>query len=84
MNGISQRKKSHVRNSEKNKNDSILSKKENLSNLINENIEYIFRSVKIFFTSIYEIFLSIIMFFYYILFSIKLIFIYFLYILFNY
>ena len=84
MNGISQRKKSPVRNSENNKNYSVVSKKENLSNSINENIGYIFRAVKIFFTSIYEIFLSIIMFFYYILCSIKLIFIYFLYILFNY
>ena len=81
------RKLSPLRNSDiNNTNDSkyILSKKENISNLINENIENINKSINLFFRSIYNIFLSIFMFFYYILNTIKLIFMYFLYVLFNY
>ena len=86
-----QRKLSPLRNRDKNinninSNDSkyILSKKEYFSNLINENIKNINKSINLFFTSICNIFLSIFMFFYYIVNTIKLIFMYFLYVLFNY
>jgi hypothetical protein len=81
------RPSSPLRNSGKsiNNNNSkyILSKKEYFSNLINENIENINKSINLFFTSICNIFFSIFMFFYSIVNTIKLIFMYFLYILFN-
>ena len=72
-------------NNNKNSNDSkyILSKKEYFSNLINENIENINKSINLFFRSICNIFLSIFMFFYSIVNTIKLIFMYILYLLFN-
>ena len=80
------RKLSLSRNFDINNNDSkyILSKKEYFSNLINENIENINKSINLFFRSICNIFLSIFMFFYYIVNTIKLIIMYFLYVLFNY
>ena len=82
------RKRSPIRNRDKNINNSndskyILSKKEYFSNLINENIENINKSINLFFRSICNIFLSIFMFFYYILNIIILYIMYFLYVLFN-
>ena len=89
QNNQKHRPSSPLRNSNKNINNSndskyILSKKEYFSNLINENIENINKSINLFFRSICNIFLSIFMFFYSIVNTIKLIFMYFLYVLFNY
>ena len=91
--GKSERKKSPLKNSEKDKNISnvILTKKENNSNLINENnsnlinenIENIFNSINIFYLSIYELILSIFMFVYYVLNTIRLIIMYYLQVLFK-
>jgi hypothetical protein len=84
MNVNNGRKKSPLRNNDKNyKNNDKLSKKENISYLINENIRNIFNSINIFYLSLYEIILSFFMFFYYILNSIRLIIMYYLHILFN-
>jgi hypothetical protein len=84
MNVNNGRKKSPLRNSDKNyKNNNKLSKKENISYLINENIGNIFNSINIFYLSLYEIILSFFMFFYYILNTIRLIIMYYLHILFN-
>ena len=92
----SERKKSPLKNrGEKDKNDInsdtnydtnsyySVSKKEYFSNLINENIENVNKSINIFFTSICNIFISIFMFFYSILNTIRLIIMYYVYLLFN-
>ena len=85
MMGKSERKKSPFRKIEKDKNNSNvnLSKKEDISYLINENIGNIFNSINIFYLSIYELILSFFMFFYYILNTIRLIITYYLHVLFN-
>jgi hypothetical protein len=62
------------------KDKNILSKKNIISNLINENKENLLKSMNIFYLSIIDLFKSIFMFFYYILNTIKL---YIMYLLFS-